>query len=432
MPAERRAKIPVLARREYLSRIRSKGFWIATVILPLFMAGMIFLPALILGSTRAEQRAVVVDETGRLAQGLADRLASAAEDGPGDSGARITVAAEPPGADPAAHRADLDRRVLDDEIDAWIWVTRDGLERDRVEYHGASVSNVLTQQVLRDALSTEVREMRLLDAGYDPAQVAELTRDVRLDTVRVTAEGGQAEAGEAGFFLAFGMFFLLYMILLIWGQQVLTGVIEEKTSRTVEVIVSAARPFDLMMGKLLGIGAAGLTQLAIWLAVVVGLTRSANRLLAMSGVLEGVSLPALDPVVAVFYGLYFIVGFFVFSTLYAGIGAAFNNVQEAQHLASIPALCIVAPILVLSPVINDPDGALAVATSLFPPFTPLLMPVRMAVKMPAAWQIALSFVLTGAFAVAMVWVCARIYRVGILMYGKKPTLRELVRWVRYV
>jgi ABC-2 type transport system permease protein len=157
MPAERRAKIPVLARREYLSRIRTKGFWIATVILPLFMAGMIFLPALILGSTRVEQRAVVVDETGRLAQGLADRLAgAAAEDGPGDARALITVTAEPPGADPAAHRADLDRRVLDDEIDAWIWVTREGLERDRVEYHGASVSNVLTQQVIRNALSTEV------------------------------------------------------------------------------------------------------------------------------------------------------------------------------------------------------------------------------------------------------------------------------------
>lgn len=422
-------KILVLARREYGTRIRSKGFWIGTLILPALMAALIFLPALILATTRAEQRAVIVDETGRLAAGVAERLAGESAK-PETRAASVDLRVEPPAADPAAQRADLDRRVLAGEVDAWIWIRREGLAEDRVEYHAESVSNVLTQQVIRDAVSAEVGEMRLVDAGYDPDRVGELTRSVSLDTVRVSAEGSRAEAGEAGFVLAYGMFFLLYMILLIWGQQVLTGVLEEKSSRIVEVVISAARPFELMMGKLVGIGLAGLTQLGIWLVFVVAVT-APGVVAALLALPEGIGIPSLSVEVAVYYCLYFVLGFFLFSTLYAAIGAAFNNLQEAQHLTSIPVVFIVMPILVVFPVINDPDSTLAVATSLFPLFTPLLMPVRLAVKMPPFWQLALSFALSGLATAGMVWLCARIYRVGILMYGKKPTLREMWRWVRY-
>jgi ABC-2 type transport system permease protein len=422
-------KVLVLAKREYLSRVRSKGFWVATVILPLFMAGVLFLPSLILDRTRAQQRAVVVDETGELAAGVAQRL-SAKDGGGGERTAHVALTAEPPAADLAAQRADLDRRVLAGDIDAWIWIGRDGLADDRVEYHAESVSNVLTQRVIANAITAEVRQMRLAEAGVDPKLVDELTREVDLDTVRVAAEGSRAEAGKAGFILAWGLFFLLYTILLMWGQQVLTGVLEEKSSRIVEVVISAARPVDLMMGKLAGIGLAGLTQLAIWL-VFVAVATAPGVVAAVAGAPEGFSIPSLPVDVALYYLAYFVLGYFFFATFYASIGAAFNNVQEAQHLMSIPMVFIVAPVVVVSPVINDPDSALAVAASLFPPFTPLLMPVRLAVKMPPFWQIGLSFVLLGLATAGMLWLCARIYRVGILMYGKKPTLQEIWRWVRY-
>ena len=422
-------KIFVLARREYLTRIRSKGFWIGTVILPIFMAALIFLPTIILSKTRAQQRAVIVDETGKLAAGVVARLAT--ETHAGDiRGATVVATVEPPAADPAAQRADLDRRVLAGDLDAWIWIGEGDLAEDTVEYHAESVSNILTQRVIRDAVSAQVREMRLADAGYDPQLVDQLTRSIELKTLRVSAAGSRAEAGEAGFILAWSMFFLLYMILLIWGQQVLTGVLEEKSSRIVEVIVATARPLDLMMGKLLGIGLAGLTQLAIWLFFIAGLT-APGVVAAVAGAPEGFTIPSLPWDIALYYCAYFIFGFFFFATLFASIGAAFNSVQEAQHLTSIPILCIVSPILVISPVINDPDSTLAVVTSLFPPFTPLLMPVRLAVKAPPFWQIGLSFVLLGLATAGMLWLCARIYRVGILMYGKKPTLKELWRWVRY-
>jgi ABC-2 type transport system permease protein len=422
-------KVFVLAKREFLSRVQSKGYWIGTVILPVVMAGLIFLPSIILAKSHSKQRAVIVDATGKLGSGVADRLA---HESPGGEQGRVSVAltVEEPAPDAAAQRADLDHRVLAGDIDAWIWISSEGLAKDRVEYHAESVSNILTQRVIRDAVSAQVREMRLAAAGVDPHLVDELTRTIDLDTLRVSAAGSRAEAGEAGFILAWSLFFLLYMILLIWGQQVLNGVLEEKSSRIVEVVVSAARPADLMMGKLVGIGLAGLTQLAIWLLFIGGVT-APGVVAAIAGAPEGFSIPSLPLDVALYYCAYFVFGYFFFATLYAAIGAAFNNVQEAQHLMSIPLVFIVAPVTMVFPVINAPDSTLATVASLIPPFTPLLMPVRLAVKMPPPWQIGLSFVLLGLATAGMLWLCARIYRVGILMYGKKPTVQEIWRWVRY-
>ncbi|MCZ7652699.1 MAG: ABC transporter permease [Thermoanaerobaculia bacterium] len=129
--------------------------------------------------------------------------------------------------------------------------------------------------------------------------------------------------------------------------------------------------------------------------------------------------------------LLFLLGYFFFATLYAAIGAASNNLQEAQQFAGVVVIFLVAPVLLMMPVINDPDSVLAVVVSLIPPFTPLLMMLRIAVKMPPAWQIALGYLLSGGFTLLLVWLCARIYRVGILMHGKKPSLAELWRWLRY-
>ncbi|MEM7050229.1 MAG: ABC transporter permease [Acidobacteriota bacterium] len=423
------SKVWVLAKREYLSRVKSKGFWIGTLILPVFMAAMFVIPGLILSRTTSGQQVVMVDETGRIADSVVDYLSRRA-DRRGDEQAEISLTTEAIAADRDGQRADLDRRVLAEEIDAWVWVSEESLADDAVEYHAESVSNLLTQGVIENAIESAVREMRLADAGLDPNQVGDLIRGVELQTLRVTEEGSREEAGESGFFLAYGMFFLLYIIFLLWGQQVLTGVLEEKSSRIVEVIVSTARPQQLMMGKLVGIALAGLTQLSVWLGTMMVAT-APGIVASLAFLPEDFSIPVLTPAVALYFVLFFILGFFVYSSLYAAVGSAFNNLQEAQHLAAVPMMFIIMPFLVIFPVINDPDGALAVVSSLIPVFSPLLMPVRIAVKMPPFWQVGLSLVLTTAFVVFMTWLCGRIYRVGILMHGKKPTLAEIWRWVRY-
>ena len=443
------ARALVVAQREYLARVKTLGFWLATIILPLLLAALGILPTLFLFKSTSAHRVAVIDQTGVLGEELAARLAPPAEQpasetppaAAGEEGfeqrieqqleaARFEVTLERPAADLDGQREELNRRVLDGEIDAWIWIAGDALESSRVEYHAGSVSNFITQDRLQDALSSVARERRFRDAGFDPEQIGELSSRMRLSTFRITEEGGEEEGAEAGLILAYALFFLLYMVLVFYGQQVMNGVIEEKSTRIVEVVVSTVRPFELLMGKLLGICGAALTQLGVWLAAMVAFTLP-GVVSAMAWIPEEVDVPTLSAGLVVHFVLLFLLGFFVFSTVYAAIGSAFNDVQEAQQWAGFIVVFLVAPVLFFWMVINDPDSTVSVVASLIPMFTPLLMMLRIAIKAPPVWQVALGYLLTTAFTLFMIWLSARVYRTGILMYGKKPTLKELWRWVRH-
>lgn len=420
--------ILVIIKREYLTRIRSKGFWIGTIAIPLLMLVWVFVPTLVMSRTKAQQKLALVDATGKIAAPLSARLDEVAEKT--EQQVSFTIEQIPYEGDPAELRKSLDEKVLNEEIQAWVWIDADSLARNRAEYHAESVSNFLTQQALESALSSSIRNVRLQEAGYDVEAVRELSRSIDLETVRITAEGSRAEGGFTGFVLAMGLFIVLYTTTLIYGQQVMNGILEEKTSRVVEVILAATRPAELMAGKLLGICMVGLTQLVIW--VVTGLVMTAPGLVtALAFMPENLDLPTLEPILLVHFFLLFLLGFFFYGTLYAMIGASFNSMQEAQQVASVAVVFVVAPWLFFMPVINDPDSTVSVVTSLIPCFTPLLMMLRIAVKMPPLWQIVLGYALTIGLCAAMIWLCARIYRVGILMYGKKPTIQEIWRWVRY-
>ena len=424
--------IVIVAKREYLQRVRTKGFWIATLILPLFVVAAAVLPSLLMVRSRTEQKIVVVDVTGRVAPRLL------VEKRPGKSvreteerTAKFEFLVEPPADDPQAQRAGLDRRVLAKEIDAWIWIDEDVLTTgEPVEYHAKSVSNVMTQDVLEDDLSYVVRRVRLAGAGYNPDRVGALSGSVNLETVKISKEGSRAEGGLAGVAFAYILFLLLYMVLVIWGQQVMQGVLEEKSSRIIEVVLSAVKPFELMMGKLTGICLAGLTQFGLWM-VTLAVFSAPGVIAALAGLPPGTKLPTVTPVMVLHFILLFLLGFFVFSTLYAAIGAMFNNLQEAQQLAGIAVFFLIIPMFMMFPIINDPGSTFSVVASLIPLFTPLLMTLRISLEMPPLWQILLAYALTLGFIVGMIWVCARIYRIGILMYGKKPTFQELWKWIRY-
>jgi ABC-2 type transport system permease protein len=428
MPAASLRHVSVIAKREYVARIRSKGFWISTVALPVLMAAWLIVPSLVISKTRSSQRLAVVDSTGKIAAPLVERL---------DEWAKTTaeqvsfdIELVPLQDNLEALRADLDRRTLSGDIQAWIWIDETGLAENTVEYHAESLTNFITQQALERGLSSVVRRVRLEDEGYDVKLIGKLTRSVDLETVRVSEEGSEADGGIGGFALAIFLFMILYMTTLIYGNQVMLGVLEEKSSRVVEVLIASVRPLELMLGKLTGIGLIGLTQLSIWIGTAALLT--APMLVGlMAGLPENVDIPTLSvPLVLHFLGL-FILGYFLYATFYAMVGSAFNNPQEAQQLASLAVVFVVLPWIFFMPILNDPDSTLAVVTSLIPMFTPTLMMLRIAVKMPPPWQILLGYILTAALAFGMAWLCARIYRIGILMYGKKPTLKELWRWIRY-
>lgn len=427
--------IAVIAKREYLQRIRSKGFWIATLILPLFVGSITILPTLLATKGRTKQTVAVVDETGKVAPELTAPRPPAkggepAKDGEPKAEFIFKVETPAPASTHTAQRADLDRRVLAGTIDAWLWIGRDALTSGAVEYHAKSVSKVLSQEVLEDDLSAAVRRVRMREAGYDPERVSELSQPVDLKTERVSAEGSRKEIAIAGAAFGYILFFMLYVTLAVWGQQVMQGVLEEKSSRVIEVIVSAVKPFELMMGKLTGICLVGLTQFVIWLTTFAVLTLP-GIVAALSSLPKEVALPTLTPLMVLNFAFLFVLGFFVFSTFYAAIGASFNSVQEAQQVAGVAISFLVIPVFLMFRIINDPSSTFAVVMSLIPIFTPLLMTLRIALEMPPLWQILLSYALTLAFIWGTVWVCARIYRVGILMYGKKPTFQELWKWMRY-
>ncbi len=401
------------------------------------------MPTLLLSKSRANQKIVVVDETGKLAPALLARLNSHETEKPAskpaqgfgrrrdeDEMVRFQAQAEPPAADRVAQQADLDKRVLAKQIDAWVWISPGVFGETPVDYHARSVSNVFTQAALKDDISAIVRQVRFREAGVDPARLDELSRSVELAPQKVSASGSRAEGSMGAVVLAMILFFILYISIIMWGQQVLQGVLEEKGSRVIEVVISSVTPFELMLGKLVGICLLGLTQLAIWLGTMLVVT-TPGLVAAMSVLPAGVSIPTLSPMMLINFVLLFILGFLAYATLYAGIGASFNSIQEAQQASSVAMLFVIVPVMVMWPVINDPNSKMATILSLIPTFTPLLMPLRMAIDMPPVWQIVLAYALTIGFVIGMVWICARIYRVGILMYGKKPTFAEIWKWTRY-
>ena len=432
-------QVAAIIKREYLTRVQSKGFWIATLLLPLAMGILVIVPVLIMGKTKAKHRLTVVDSVGSLGTPLVGALAHAERDAKQDLGAierdrepetaEIQASVVAPSGDDAAQRAELDRKVLAGEIDSWIWLDRDNLASGSVDYHAASVANFQTQRRLEDALSEVFATTRLTDAGFDAARIVGLTEPVELETLKVTEEGTRAEKGFAGFLVAYLLFFLLYVVIAIYGSLVMNGVLEEKSTRIVEVLLATTTSKELLVGKLVGISLAGLTQLGVWSVAIVALT-APSVIGALAGGLAD-KLPTVSPFVLVHFLLFFLLGFLLYASFYAAIGAATNSVQEAQPFTGVVAPFLIGPMLFMMPVINDPDSTLATVMSLIPPFTPLLMLLRIVVKTPPAWQIALGYVLTATFVYGMLALCARVYRVGILMYGKRPTFGELGRWLRY-
>jgi ABC-2 type transport system permease protein len=263
---------------------------------------------------------------------------------------------------------------------------------------------------------------RLRAAGLEGDTVAAVTRKLDLRTVRVTASGAREDRGGT-FLLAVLLMLMLYSTVAMWGAAIMNGVIEEKANRVVEVIVSSVPPSSLFWGKLLGVGGAGLTQFAFWAACMAAAS-------AYGSALAGARLPEVTPLLVASFVLYFVLGYFLYGALYAAVGSAVNTQAEAQALAFPLMLPLILAVLVFGAVVGAPDSPMSVALSLFPFFTPLLMFLRIAVLTPPAWQIALSVAILLASIAFLTWVGGRIYRVGILMYGKRATFPEIVRWAR--
>jgi ABC-2 type transport system permease protein len=411
---------PVI-RREYLERVRSRAFLVATVAAPLLLAGVMLLPAMMMRQQHGRPlRVAVLDASGSLRDAVAEALAQQKM----DRRARFQVEKAEGGT--AEEAARLKKDVLSGRLDGYLYLPAEALERSFAEYFGRNVSNMADLRLMDHAVEEVMVERRLAGQGLDPAHVKRLTRRLDLKTIRIGASGGEREDRGASALLSIVLLMMLYTTVIMWGQVVMTSVIEEKTSRVVEVMVSSIPSARLFAGKLLGVGAAGLTQFLVWAAAlaVIGLLAA-----GASGTLGGISLPEAGPLVLAALVVYFLLGYFFYAALFAGIGAAVNTPQEAQTLVFPVFMPLVIGTMCFPIVLQSPDSPLSTVLSLLPPLTPLLMFLRITVLTPPWWQIGLSIVLTTLAIAAVVWAASRVHRVGILMYGKRPTFPEILRWV---
>ncbi len=412
-------------RREYLERVRTKAFWLSTVLVPLFMAGVMLVPAWLAARGGGEFNVVCLDLTGRLGPSVRDELAKLLADREETITVRLDLAE--PGPDPDAARERLKRAVLDGTYDGLLVLPAGLLGEESPEYIAPNVAAFRLLELLERAVNDVVITQRLAAQGLDPGRVRELVRRVSLEALKLGREGEETRDRGQAFFLSYVLMFVIYMSVLMYGVYVMRGVLEEKQSRIVEVILGAVRPFELMMGKILGIGAVGLTQFLLW--TLAGLALTAPGIERAVG-LGGVELPSIPAHVLVFFVVYFVLGFFLYGTLYAAVGAAFDTEQDAQQFQTVITMLLVIPIVVMMQVINQPEGVLATVLSLIPFFAPVLMFLRMTLITVPPLEIAASVVLLLGSIAASAWVAGKIYRVGILASGARPTLKDLLRWVR--
>jgi ABC-2 type transport system permease protein len=409
--------LPVV-RREYLERVRSKVFVISTLVGPLLVVGITLVPSLLMQHERGKPlRLSIVDETGSLRAAAEESLGRRRA-----AGEQRFEIVPPAGGDPATLRARLAADVIAGRIDGYVALPSDVAETSRAEYYGRNVSNVMDISMVDQAIEEALVGHRLTAAGLAGDRVAALTRKLDLRTIRLTSSGAREDRG-GNIALAWLLLMMLYSTVLMWGAAVMNAVIEEKTNRVVEVIVSSVPPSSLFWGKLLGVGAAGLTQFLFWALCmgVVGLYGAG---------ISGSLLPEVSPLLLGAFVTYFLLGYFLYAAMYAAVGAAVNNQQEAQSLAFPITMPLIAGVMTSFAVMGSPDSRLSVVLSLIPFLTPLLMFLRITVLTPPAWQIALSVALMLGSIALLTWLAGRVYRVGILMYGKRPTFPEMVRWAR--
>jgi len=419
-------KIWLIIKREYLTRVKTKGFLIGTFIVPVLGIAFAFLIAF-LDSHKPDQtlRLAIVDNAGGLAPSVARGLEKETQNGKREFAVLESVDRPP---QRQVIEEGFRNRINAGTLDAFLVISAD--LNQAAELHTRNPGNFQVLGPLSTAVDQAVIQARLSALGMHVDGIGQIVHTEDLKVIKVGESGESVEKGQT-IGVAIGLVVLLYSALLAYGIITMRSVLEEKTSRTMELLISAVRPVDLLAGKILGVAAVAFTQFVIW-------TASLALLLAYGALASGMvnpnyAFPEIHvPLPLLFYMLvYFCCGFFLYSAMFAAVGAACSNEQDAQQLQWFAMAPLVFCVLIYSLVLSDPSSRAAIILSEIPFFSPVLMALRISLETPPFWQIALSLVLLILTTVGVIYGSARIYRVGVLMYGKRPTILELVRWLRY-
>lgn len=428
----------LIISREYLERVKRKSFIITTILMPILMLGLMAAPTLFLLFSEPESMTVaVIDDSGVVAPYL-------------KNGSELTFV-------PATGGLEEERGKED--IDAILVIGRNAVdETDNIQFYSHSAPSLSTETEIMHQLEDGITDIRLKEYKIENLKkiLEEVKADVHISTIRIDEEEDTETSSGLSYGLGMIMDMLLYMFILIYGQMVMTSIIEEKNNRVLELVVSSVKPVQLMLGKICGIGLVAVTQIVIW-AVLIGLmtafvlpalmpaelleqVQTYNAAGAVAGSDTGVD-PELIQIVArlsnvgyilslfCYMALYLIGGFMLYAAIYAAIGSAVDNIQDASQLQSIPMFLIIFGMIFSMMAAQDPSSGIGVALSYVPFTSPMVMMSRIPSGVPA-WEIVVSLAVLYLSFLVMVWIAAKIYRVGIFMYGKKPSWSELIHWAR--
>lgn len=415
-------KVLKIIKREFKTKVLTKGFIVGTILGPIFLLGMIFGPAFFMNLSEEEPLQIeVVDESGI----LFNPLVSVFDDTLSNGQPRfILIPVEPQVY--YNNRENFRKRIEQGQTNILLILPENIIAGGEITYLSRSVSEMDLIQSIRRRINDEVNQIRLKQAGLDPEQISQLTRRIDIKTIKIE-KGKETETGVGQQFItSFIFLMILYMTILLYGAGVMRSVLEEKTSKIIEVLLSSSNSFNLMMGKIFGVGSAGLVQYAIWSLMSVGVFFIASA--SAPQIMDQVTI---SPDTFFFFALFFVIGFFEFATLYAAVGAMCSTQDDAQAMSAPVTILIIIPFIVSFMVINNPTSDAARILSMIPFFTPMLMFLRITLVAPPAWEIIAAIGINLIAILFFVWVSSKIYRVGILLYGKRPTVPEIIRWLKY-
>jgi ABC-2 type transport system permease protein len=422
--------------REYLVRVRTRAFLIFTVLMPLFVGGIVMLPSKLMMQAPSTRRVVIVAADPLLANAVGVELAAFHLSGEEVETAESAKPARPEfdvsleSAPSETLRHQLTGKLLQGRLDGVAWIDANVATTRKATYYSRNASDIMASSLVGRALRIALSQRQLTEHGFSQDQVKTLLSPVSVDTVHVDNQGTKRTNGLGAFLLPFVLLLAIYMTVLIYGIYVMRSVIEEKSSRVLEVLLGSVTPMQLMAGKIIGVGAVGLTQIVIW-AASGALLGSGGYAMARHLLGNTVQDAHLAPAVLILFPVFFILGYATYACLYAAIGAMVNSDEEASQFQFPVTLPLLFCMVFATAIIGDPNTPLAFWLSMFPLTSPIIMFVRISVSMPPTWQIALSIAISLATLYGLVWLSSRIYRVGILMYGKRPSLPEILKWLRY-
>jgi ABC-2 type transport system permease protein len=437
-------KMLAVIKREYLQAVRKKMFIFMTLFFPVLMAALFIVPSLMVARGLGGKKVAVIDGTGALQGTFAHHLEPAVPDPKkalsGGNRGQLPQSIDVEYKDahgesslPSAGKAYLDRLYLDKDsgnrLDAVLVIPANAFQGSdaKMIFYSRSSTDLFTQERLTSVANRAIQRQRLTGRGIEPTVVDTLTREVPVDSVQLSRSGQQKKGSEANFIIGFIFAALLIIPSFIYGLETMRGIVQEKSERIVEVLISSMSPRELLTGKILGVALVGLTQVTVWLIIIA----AAGAFGAATASMAGFDISQfLRPIVFVYFALFFILGYLTFVCIYAIAGAACNSDKEAQQLVAPIQMVMMLPWFIMFAIITNPDSTLAVTLSMMPVYGPITMFVRTLVAEPPLWHVLVSIAVSIVTICVFFYITAKIFRVGILSYGKRPTIPELWRWLK--